>query len=434
MLPDRIDMLSAIKELERNEDVKGLIMVLRNRDPGCREESAKALGRICSQEAVEPLIDAFYAARENKKESSKFRPHLEDSVACAAALALGQMGDSRAVEPLIDLLEDKSNQCRWRAPEELGKFRDNKRVIEALVAALGDSMKDVGIEAIPVLKEIGAPALEVLAACKDRRAIDLLVEVSESQDPRCREEANSLLKHIRPTLIATLCSDLKSEDVPVRWTAAKILGRIGDAQAVEPLLDTLKDRYPAVRSAANQALKQIQDPQVLEQMQDPQWIDSLRATYKLELQDWGPYLFDSEERKWHAEENDDALSRTADEIRQRGEYQAVPALIAASRSYAGLNRFQRSVLQALGELGSPSSIELFVEKWDFQPEAGEALWKIARQCGIHEVINQLRVIYDLTYNSKSAYEREKGQTADRIRIKLEESERTGSTPPFVPKV
>ena len=54
-----------------------------------------------------------------------------------------------------------------------------------------------------------------------------------------------------------LIENLKSEDEEVREAAAKALGEIGDARAVEPLIKALRDEDGDVREAAAEALKKL---------------------------------------------------------------------------------------------------------------------------------------------------------------------------------
>jgi WD40 repeat protein len=54
------------------------------------------------------------------------------------------------------------------------------------------------------------------------------------------------------------------KDRNVRWKAVQALGEIGDARAVEPLRAALNDEDPAVREAAAEALRQIEDIQGVE--------------------------------------------------------------------------------------------------------------------------------------------------------------------------
>ncbi|MCB9456308.1 MAG: HEAT repeat domain-containing protein [Anaerolineaceae bacterium] len=52
---------------------------------------------------------------------------------------------------------------------------------------------------------------------------------------------------------------LQSEDVQLRQFIAYLLGRVGDARAIEPLIDALRDEHVGVRGAAANALGAIGD-------------------------------------------------------------------------------------------------------------------------------------------------------------------------------
>jgi HEAT repeat protein len=66
---------------------------------------------------------------------------------------------------------------------------------------------------------------------------------------------------------------LSEDDETSRWKAAEMLGRMGDPDAVEPLIDTLWDDDPRVRLKAAWALGQIGDPRA---------INPLRRLYRME--------------------------------------------------------------------------------------------------------------------------------------------------------
>jgi HEAT repeat protein len=57
---------------------------------------------------------------------------------------------------------------------------------------------------------------------------------------------------------------LTHEKTPLRWQAADKLGKIGDARAVEPLVNTLMDENWLVRLHAVKALGRIGSPIVIE--------------------------------------------------------------------------------------------------------------------------------------------------------------------------
>ena len=57
--------------------------------------------------------------------------------------------------------------------------------------------------------------------------------------------------------VEPLIQALKDEEGDVRLIAAGALGHIGDAKAVEPLTKALKDKKKKVREAAKEALEKI---------------------------------------------------------------------------------------------------------------------------------------------------------------------------------
>jgi HEAT repeat protein len=62
--------------------------------------------------------------------------------------------------------------------------------------------------------------------------------------------------------VELLNAALKDGDENVRQGAAEVLGRLGDARAVEPLTAALGDNDASVRSAAVRALGKLGNPAV----------------------------------------------------------------------------------------------------------------------------------------------------------------------------
>lgn len=109
------------------------------------------------------------------------------------------------------------------------------------------------------------------SACRSRTTVSLEDDSQEPSDPvpalidalkdkdsdirfaatlelaRRREKAGSA--------VPALTGALKDGDALVRSSAADALGRIGDKEAIAPLIETLKDPNPEVRAAAVRALE-----------------------------------------------------------------------------------------------------------------------------------------------------------------------------------
>ena len=73
-----------------------------------------------------------------------------------------------------------------------------------------------------------------------------------------------------------LIAMLSDDNEGTRWKAAESLGRLGDARAVEPLIDTLWDDDARVRLKAAYALGMLGDPRAL---------GPLQKLYRIERED-----------------------------------------------------------------------------------------------------------------------------------------------------
>ena len=62
--------------------------------------------------------------------------------------------------------------------------------------------------------------------------------------------------------ISSLINALKNEHSSVRWNAAEALGKSGDTRAIPPLKDALRDKNSSVRRAVIEALGKLGKPAV----------------------------------------------------------------------------------------------------------------------------------------------------------------------------
>lgn len=79
-------------------------------------------------------------------------------------------------------------------------------------------------------------------------------------DARIRHQAREQLVHQGQSALPLLLKKLSAPDWHIRWEAAKALGEIGDAAAIEPLVKLLQDDDTSVRWAAMGSLIQIGRP------------------------------------------------------------------------------------------------------------------------------------------------------------------------------
>jgi HEAT repeat protein len=176
--------------------------------------------------------------------------------AYAAVLELGRQGDDKAVDLLVSALARKDGVAR-SAARELGKIR-NERAIAPLVALLGDA-------------EVNQAAAEALLAF-GAAAVGPLMEVLKRGNGHARAAAAFALGELRDRrAVEPLIEVMQTDDVyAVRTAAATALGHLKDARAVWVLVATLQMRdettperqaaLEQLRSAAQLALRKVGDP------------------------------------------------------------------------------------------------------------------------------------------------------------------------------
>jgi HEAT repeat protein len=222
-----------VEELKAKGDVQGLTKALSYKnDAAIRQAAAKALGKIGSAQAIEPLIAVFKSRDVLRKD---------------AAEALVKIG-APAVESLIATLRDEDELVLVRedAARVLGKIGD-VRAVEPLIAVLKEDDKFVRQAASRTLQEIGMPAVEPLIAALEGREW----QVQEGA-------AKALGKIGDARVVGPLIAVLEKVPAPfVRKAVAQALGHLGDEQAVEPLITVLQSADKDVRRAAAEALEKI---------------------------------------------------------------------------------------------------------------------------------------------------------------------------------
>jgi HEAT repeat protein len=196
-------------------------------------------------------------------------PHLE-----ANSYTPQRMNTSMADAVLeqIAALRDEDWAIRSEAAGLLGTLKDPRAVVP-LISLLRDQDRSVREAAIEALRSIGAPAVEAVGTCLNEP--DLSVQ----------ESASSILATIADERVLTpLINALRSHDWIVRMHTAKALGRVRNAEAVEPLIPLLQDKVKAVREEATAALAAIGDaaiPSLLKALQHEDWLVRLHAVESL---------------------------------------------------------------------------------------------------------------------------------------------------------
>jgi len=106
--------------------------------------------------------------------------------------------------------------------------------------------------------------ISTLGDLGDARAIEPLVELLSHDDPKSRSLAAYSLAAIGDrAALPALVRALEDSHRPVREWAAVGLGRMGEPQALEPLVEALRDERWSVRRSATIALAKIGDPRAI---------------------------------------------------------------------------------------------------------------------------------------------------------------------------
>jgi HEAT repeat protein len=241
----------------RAKEVRECLKNLRHKDPKIRKEAARKLGRFREPDAVKPLL-----------------PLLRDKdyfVRRAAASSLGLIGDSRAIKPMIKAALAKGGD---RNSIVAGLRHFGEEAASELVPYLrrsGDAsaaeemIVKFGIKAtfylVPLLKdgndEVVRRVLRVLAKVRDKEAVEPIIELVEGSTGELRRDAIAALGEFRDRRsISALTAILEGEkmDDETRAAAAFALGSSPNDEVIAKLKELLSDKSPKVRAASVRGL------------------------------------------------------------------------------------------------------------------------------------------------------------------------------------
>jgi HEAT repeat protein len=251
--------ITALQSMGDATAVDPLLTVLGDKDRSVRESAVCALGAMGGGRAMEPLIMAL----------------IDDFTRAGALVALNRIDPAwrksetadKTLYRIIPSLKDATPAMRAGAAWTLGELGD-ARAIEPLVAALVEKDENVWARVRDALTKIDPDWRGNKAAAG---ALPYCLTGLGNTDAALRKKAAWILGTIGDArAVAPLIMTLADKDADVRAQAAWALGAIGDGQAVEPLLAALKDTDPGVRASAAEALGQIGDKKAV-----PPLIDAL---------------------------------------------------------------------------------------------------------------------------------------------------------------
>ncbi|MBX7220269.1 MAG: HEAT repeat domain-containing protein [Blastocatellia bacterium] len=186
------------------------------------------------------------------------------------------------VSALLAIRLDDKQRARLGVAAALEKFNIS---LEGLAAQAADNKLPVAerIQATAWLGELGEPAVipklallletddakqrvavvEALGHINDRTAIEPLIRSLDDRDPAVRTAASAALLRfgIAPE---RLTSDLAAKEWQIRIEALKLLSRMGNTSQIPAMVELLRDSEPQVRRAAVEALKSLKDTRAVE--------------------------------------------------------------------------------------------------------------------------------------------------------------------------
>jgi HEAT repeat protein len=233
---------------------------------------AKLLARVGDTRAIPDLIPLL---------------HFDDSEPGAVAIALVSFGSS-AVEQLATALAGSDGNPRvallrtlWMIFAKNGDQRALKAVtafarqndsslvhlqaIGALELHLGDHILEPTIQLLTCSTDSVRPrAAKLLGKIGQKAAVNPLIVALGDKSQSVRQSATIALGYLGDRAAVEPLILQLLDDPGVRVCAAEALGMLGDVRAVEPLVDLLSDSVCVVRKTTRQALLKLADPRGIE--------------------------------------------------------------------------------------------------------------------------------------------------------------------------
>lgn len=219
---------------------------LLDSNPDARSDAVKALAKAADSRAVAPLITALQDESE--------------SVRGCALQGLKDVG-LPAVPLLIAALKNPDRRVRRKAScviDDIGfelKKVEDFQAVDPLIAALKDPTSAVRSHSVTALGKIAGPqALPAVISALKTEAVRSALDIGVCY------RAIEALHRLGETAAEHLTHALKHQDKLIRRKTATLLGKTGEAGAVDLLIIALKDEHPRVRSRAAHALGRIGNP------------------------------------------------------------------------------------------------------------------------------------------------------------------------------
>lgn len=298
------------------------------------EESLAATKRKIAQLEAQKNIPELVTILQKQSDESR-----------VAAEALGNIGDKKAIDPLATTVKTSTKtDLRQSAIVALGNLPD-PRSVSLLTSVLSDPDLTVQQSAKDTLKKLVTQDPQV-AQLESKKDVKGLVALLEEKDYRAAYVAELLGKLGDKQAVEPLIEILKTAPQPtLRQSAAVALGTLGDGRATQPLITALKDKDSSVKASVGKSLKQLaaKDPNVVEQL-----LPGLRKG--------------------------DAIAKEA--LGNLGEPAVDPVIGVLKDLDINAQSHAIDVLEKLGSARAIPPLVATLTDWDLAPQVGKALEKL----------------------------------------------------------
>jgi len=250
----------ALGGLKDAQALPQLLSALDDDEPGVRVASASALGEIGDDRALEPLRAMLIAGLGQG--GAQGEPLYE-----AIVQALGSIGGEGAVEALRGALDTEMESVREAAETSLEALGEPPDVKHWIAMGNWDKCVEIGDSAVDALvdvlgdHELRDGAMNALAGI-GLPAVKPLIEILRIKDAVLRNASTAVLANIGKPAVRDLIQALKDDELC--GFAASLLGDMGDADAAQPLIETLAGCDHQVRINVYEALAKIGDAGTVE--------------------------------------------------------------------------------------------------------------------------------------------------------------------------
>jgi HEAT repeat protein len=262
------------------DEFRAAIETLRSGVPRNLREAVLDAARDAAGESVPVRLVRSY---DNLGITDRYIDVLRNSLSwerrAMAAERLGRIGSPRAVSPLLLTVQDVKDEdadVRGAALRALGRIQD-AAVIPELIEALGTPEASLPQRISEILVRFGDAAVGPL--CRELR--------NQESEARRMWSAEILGWLGNAEAVIPLIDALGDVNPEVRAKSAGALGKLSESRAIDHLLEMLlSDPIPFVRTRVAQALGAIGNPRVIDHLvkvlKDPEWWVRIRAIEALE--------------------------------------------------------------------------------------------------------------------------------------------------------